>query len=262
MADMQALKQLRDATFAPLKDCKEALDEANGNIDEAQEILKKKGILKAGKKGDRETNEGIVKLVKKDGRVAGIKLLCETDFVAKNEIFIQLADTILDRLLANKQELAWGDEVPTLEDVNTAIAEFVGKIGENVRFTAAIVTNKPAYVYNHPGNKVASIIYFEGGSEDTAKELALQVTAMCPTYLSFEDVPVDQREKLLAEFKEEMKDSWKPANIIDQIIEGKLKKSLADVVLMEQEYIRDGSKKIKEVIPSDFKCSGFLRMSI
>jgi elongation factor Ts len=90
----------------------------------------------------------------------------------------------------------------------------------------------------------------------------LQVAAMSPTYISFEDVPADQREKLLAEFKEEMKDSGKPANIIDQIVEGKFKKSLADVVLMEQEYIRDGSKKIKDILPSDFKCTGFLRMSI
>ncbi|MBU0626515.1 hypothetical protein KKG31_01255 [Patescibacteria group bacterium] len=99
MVDMNLLKQLREATFAPLKDCKEALEEANGDLDKAQDALREKGIMKAGKKLDRETNEGIVKVIQKDGRFAGIKLLCETDFVAKNEDFAKLTDTLLEKLL-------------------------------------------------------------------------------------------------------------------------------------------------------------------
>ncbi|MBU1757806.1 hypothetical protein KKG31_01250 [Patescibacteria group bacterium] len=146
--------------------------------------------------------------------------------------------------------------------MNDMVAAFVGKIGENMKIAEVILDNQKAYVYNHPGNKVASIIYFDGGDDEIAKELALQVAAMNPTYLDFDAVPDDYREKLIAEFKEEMKDSGKPQEMIDKILDGKLKKSLAELVLLEQEYIRDGSKKIKEIIPSEMVIKGYTRMSI
>lgn len=262
--DIHLLKQLRDATFAPMKDCKDALVEANGDLEAAQEILRKKGIMKAGTKTDRATNEGIVKVIQKDGWVAGLKLLCETDFVAKNDDFIKLSDTLLDKLLASKKTVQSLEEIDVklLEEMNTMVAEFVGKIGENMKLADAILDNQHAFVYNHPGNKVASIVYYEGGNEDVAKELALQVTAMNPTYLSFESVPADYRNQLMEEFKKEMEGSNKPANIIENIIDGKLKKSLAELVLFEQEYIRDAAKKIKEIIPADMKISKYVRMSV
>lgn len=264
MADITLLKKLRDATFAPLGDCKQALEEANGDFDQAQEILRKKGILKAGKKAERETNEWIVKLIQNDGWLAGIKLLCETDFVAKNESFAELADVLLQKIVAHKTEVTSLESIDAglLESLQTTIAEFIGKIGENTQLGAVILNNKTAYVYNHPGNKVASIIYYEGTDNGVAKELALQVAAMNPTFLSFDDIPADEKEKLLVEYRAEMAASGKPANIIEQIIEGKLKKTLGESVLLEQEYIRDGGKKVKELIPSDFTVKGFVRLSI
>lgn len=262
--DIALLKQLRERTFAPLKDCKEALEEANGSLDEAQELLRKKGITKAWTKTDRVTNEGLVKVIQKDGSFAWIKLLCETDFVAKNEDFMALLDNLLSKLLASKKNIQWWEQVDAAlaEEMNTMVSEFVGKIGENMKIARAVLDNQQVYLYNHPGNKVATIIYYEGGNEEVAKELALQVTAMNPTYLSFDQVPVDYREQLMKEFRDEMKDSNKPQNIIDQILEGKLKKTLAESVLLEQEYIRDGAKKIKEMIPADMKIKDFLRVSI
>jgi elongation factor Ts len=131
-----------------------------------------------------------------------------------------------------------------------------------MKLTDAIVDNQNAYVYNHPGNKVASIIYYEGGNEDVAKELALQVTAMSPTYLTFESVPAEHRNSLMVEFSKEMEGSNKPQNIIDQILEGKLKKALAELVLFEQEYIRDAAKKVKEIVPADMKVKGYSRISV
>lgn len=161
--DMNLLKQLREMTFAPLKDCKEALVETNGDLEQAQELLRKKGIMKAGSKAERATNEGIVKAIQKDGRLAGIKLLCETDFVAKNDDFIKLADDVLDKLVSSKKAAKNLEEVDAavLEEVNTMVAAFVGKIGENMKLAEVILDNQNAYVYNHPGNKVASIIYYE-----------------------------------------------------------------------------------------------------
>lgn len=262
--DMQLLKKLRDTTFAPMGDCKQALEEANGNFDEAQEVLKKKGILKAGKKAERETNEGIVKLIQKDGWLAGIKLLCETDFVAKNENFHALTDLLLEKIIAHKKEI---QNVETMDaelakDLETTLAEFVWKIGENLKLGNIILSNRTAYIYNHPGNKVVSIIYYEWTDNGVAKELALQVAAMNPAFVSFDEIPSQEKDTLLAEYRAEMATSGKPANIIEQIVEGKLKKTLGEQVLLEQEYIRDSAKKIKEIIPNDFGIKGFIRWSI
>ncbi|MFA5747831.1 MAG: translation elongation factor Ts [Candidatus Absconditabacterales bacterium] len=262
--DIQLLKQLRDISFAPMKDCKDALMEANGDLNQAQEILKTKGILKAGKRADRETKEGFIKLEKKDGKIFGLKILCETDFVAKNENFRALVDQLFEKVLSIKKDISSLSDMDEnmLNEMNEMINEFIGKIGENIKIGDVLVTSKNAYIYNHPGNKVASVIYYDGGDDSTAKEIALQVAAMNPLYLNFESVPEDYRNSLLTKFKEEMKDSGKPENILNQIIDGKLKKELADMVLLEQEYIRDGSKKVKEIIPNDFKLIDFIRISI
>ena len=125
-----------------------------------------------------------------------------------------------------------------------------------------LVTKEKAFVYNHPGNKVATLIFFEGGNDDVAKELALQVTAMNPTYVSFEEVDQVEVAKMKEEFGAELKAAGKPEAMIEQIVDGKIKKSLADVVLLEQEYIRDGAKKIKELLPADMKVIKFVRMAI
>lgn len=263
MADMVLLKKLRDATFAPLGDCKQALEEANGDFDQAQEILKKKGILKAGKKAERETNEGVVKLIQKDGKLAAVKILCETDFVAKNEGFHELADVLLDKLVAHGDFSALADlDVSFQEELNTIVAEYVGKLAENIKLAEAMVSSKTGFVYNHPGNKVASIIFYEGVDNGVAKELALQVAAMTPTYCSFDEIDASEKDGLMAEYRAELAASGKPANMIDQIAEGKLRKALGEQVLLEQEYIRDGGKRVKEIIPADFSIKSFIRFAI
>jgi len=264
MSHIELLKQLREITFAPLKDCKEALAEAGDNLEKAQEILKKKGIAKAGNRAERETKEGIVKITEIGGKTVWLKLLCETDFVAKNENFQALFDSVLAKI-------AQGDkEITALEDLDPAIAEavenevkeFVGKTGENMKIGDVLVTGKKAFIYNHPGNKVATLIFFEGGNDEAAKEVALQVTAMNPTYVSFDQVDQNEVAKMKEEFSAELKAAGKPEAMITQIVDGKIKKALADFVLLEQEYIRDGSKKLKEVLPADMKVLAFVRMAI
>ncbi len=261
--DIQLLKRLREITFAPLKDCREALIESNWDFDKALDILKEKWMSKASKKADRLTNEWLIKVIKKDWRVYALKLLCETDFVVKNDLFSALFDDIMDKICTITNDIDNLSQVDKwlLDQMNGMVTEFIGKLGENTKLEDIIVSNKNAYVYNHPGNKVASIIYYTG-DEDTAKELALQVAAMNPEYLSFESVPQSYRDELLEKFKAEMLDSDKPANIVEQIIAGKLQKYLSDLVLLEQEYIRDNSKKIKDIMPSWFEVTGYTRLSI
>ncbi len=261
---MDLLKKLREATFAPLKDCKDALVESNGDLDAAKDILKEKGILKAGKKANRETNEWLINVDKRDGKVVALKILCETDFVAKNETFLELIDVLMSKLFAEWNVTASLNDLDTslLESLNNVIAEFVGKIGENVKLGDIVITEDNAFVYNHPGNRVASIVFFEGESDEAAKEVALQVAAMDPTYLSIDSVPQDYRDELKVKFEEEMKDSWKPENILEQIIKGKINKTLSEFVLLEQDSIRDGSKKVKEILPEGFKVVKYLRFAI
>jgi elongation factor Ts len=162
------------------------------------------------------------------------------------------------------------NEITALADLDPALAqtvedevkEFMGKTGENMKIGGVFVTQKKPFIYNHPGNKVATIIFFEGGNDDIAKELALQVTAMNPTYVSFEDVDQSGIASMKEEFTAELKAAGKPDAMIAQIVDGKIKKSLADVVLLEQEYIRDGAKKVKDIIPADMKVIAFVRMAI
>lgn len=262
--DIQLLKQLREITFAPLKDCKEALIESNGDLEQAQELLRKKGISKAWSKADRETKEWLVKLVEKDWWIAGLKILCETDFVAKSDTFQEIFSKFLDKLLNLKKEVMSKEELDesVLSEMDNELHELVGKLWENMKIWEVIITNKNAYMYNHPGNKVASVVFYEGNNPEVAKEVALQVTAMNPTYVSYDQVPEEYRNKLAEEYREELLKSGKPEAMINQILDWKLKKTLADQVLLEQEYIRDWAKKVREVLPSDFKVVNFIRISV
>jgi elongation factor Ts len=261
--DMNLIKELRDTTFAPLGDCKSALETAEGDLQKAVEVLKEKGIAKAGKKADRETKEGMVKIETRDGKTVGLKLLCETDFVVKNDHFQTLFQTILDKLFTvteNVQSFESLDEGLQAE-ITGLITDFVGKIGENVKVGEVLVTTDKVFGYNHPGNKVASVIYYSG-DETIAKELALQVAAMNPTYLSFDEVPSDEKDALKIKFTEELKAAGKPEAMIETIVKGKIDKAFAEEVLLEQESIRDCAKKVKDLVNDGFMISKFVRFSI
>ena len=264
MSNIELLKQLREISFAPLKDCKEALAEANDDLALAQDILRKKGISKAGNRADRETKEGIVRAEVREGKIVGLKLSCETDFVAKNENFQELFNALFDALAQQTKEITTLEDIdPTVyEKINADVQEFMGKTGENMKIGDVLVTTKKGYVYNHPGNKVATIVYYEGEQEDTAKELALQITAMNPMYVSFDQADQNEIAKMTEEFTAELKAAGKPEAMIAQIVDGKVKKTLAESVLLEQEYIRDGAKKVKEIIPQGFTILGFTRIAI
>ena len=264
MSNIELLKQLREITFAPLKDCKEALSEAGDDLEKAQEVLKKKGIAKAWNRAERETKEGIAKIVEMNKKTVGLKLLCETDFVAKNENFQALFDSVLGKIAQSDKEITALEHLDpkVAEEVENEVKEFMGKTGENMKIGGVLVTTKKAFIYNHPGNKVATLIFFEGGNDEIAKEIALQVTAMNPTYVSFDQVDQNEIAKMKEKFGAELKTAGKPETMIAQIVEGKIRKTLADVVLLEQEYIRDGAKKVKEIVPADMKVIAFVRMAI
>lgn len=265
---MNLLKQLREATFAPLKDCKDALVEAEGNLEAAIEVLKKKGAAQAAKKADRETNEGAIKTRIVDGRVYAITMACETDFVAKNDLFQDLTANLLDTIAPITTDVNSLDELPA--DIKAVcdglVQEFVGKIGENIKLANVYIHNAPhAYAYSHPGDKLVAIVYYTPISEQAeqvAKQAALQIAAMNPEYLSVEGIPADTRKALADEFSAEVAASGKPADIVDKIVAGKLDKAFAENVLLEQSAIWDDSKKVKESLAGHADITDFVRLAI
>lgn len=267
--DMNLLKQLRDTTFAPLKDCKEALENANGDLDGAIEFLKKKGALQAAKKADRETNEGAIKTLVKGNTVYAIKVVCETDFTAGNDLFKQLTQDLLNTVATHTADISGVEELPT--DIATKceslVQDFVGKIGENTKLAHAYIHTAPSnvFVYTHPGDKLVAIVDYTAtgeNAEGVAKQVALQIAAMKPDYLSVDAVPADQRDALKAQFTEEVAASGKPADIVEKIVAGKLDKAFADNVLLEQPAIWDDSKKVKDYTSGKADITSFVRLSI
>ncbi len=248
--DMNILKALRDATLASLSECRNALIESDGDMEKAKKIVIEKGAAKAAKKADRETNEWLVKVVNEDAKVVGVKLHCETDFVAKNELFHELLDKVVDLVRSRWVELDSKADltVQMNEAIHVLLQEYIVKLGENMQLWDLFVKHDQAYVYNHFGSKISAIVFYNSGSEDVIKEVALQIAAMSPEYMSMDDVPSVILNDMRALAKSQMEDTNKPAEVVEKIIEGKVKKQLEEMVLLEQAYIRDGTKKVKDIL--------------
>lgn len=263
--NMDLLKSLRDISQAPLKDCKDALIESNWDLERAQELLKSKWMSNAAKKADRQTNEWVVKAIKKNVFTIWIKLWCETDFVAKSDIFLSLVDNIIEILNINWHEFDSIDEISDFVEIkiNPIIQENIWKIWENIKLLNAFVRKWNSYIYLHPWNKIFTVLFYEWVSdENIAKELALQITAMNPIYKSIEEIPTDFIESMKLEFEKDLQSTWKSKQVIETIIKWKLLKKFEEIVFYEQFHIRDDSKKIKDIIPNGFKLVDYVRFSI
>ena len=192
----------------------------------------------------------------------------ETDFVVKSDFFAKLLEDLLDTIGASGQNIASINELPEEIKVkcDELIHDFVGKIGENTKLADVYLhtTDKNIYVYTHPGDKIVSILYYSSlaeNAESIAKQVALQIAAMNPDYLSLDTIPSEVKEKLLAELTEEVKASGKPADMIEKIVAGKFEKAFADSVLLEQPAIWDDSQKIKDASKA-IEIASFTRMAI
>lgn len=253
--DVNLIKQLRDLTFAPLKDCKECLIEANGDLESAAELLRKKWIVSAGKKADRETKEGMVKALVINGKLIIIKLWCETDFVAKNELFISLVDSIIN-LIATQPDT---NDVATLDNnITNQITEHInvtiGKLWENMKLSQVIIRtlwNTSAQIYTHQGSKLIAVVCYTSlsdWSEVVANTIAMQLAAMNPEYIMMDDIPAEHMHTLKEQVMNELRESGKPETMLEQIATGKLSKVFSEIVLTEQVCIIDDTKKIKDLM--------------
>ncbi|MBU1096214.1 MAG: elongation factor Ts [Ignavibacteriae bacterium HGW-Ignavibacteriae-2] len=256
------VKELRDKTGAGMMDCKQALTEANGDYEKAIEILRKKGASVAAKRSERDANEGIVKIkVFNDGKEAVIaEVNCETDFVANSDDFLSFADFILNAIVKNKPASVQ-DLIASEYDgkkVSDELETIIGKIGEKIeisRFAIENVENGLLVDYIHHGSKLGVLIKAENtdGADivNLLKDFAMQTAAMKPLYLSIEDVSKEAIEKEIDIYKEISRKEGKPEQILEKIALGKLNKFYQEVCLLEQAFIKDNTKAIKEVV-ADF----------
>lgn len=269
-ADM--VKKLRDQTGAGMMECKNALAEANGDFEEANTILRKRGLASAAKKAGRTAKEGLIAHRLSDDRSIGIlvEVNCESDFVARTPDFQQLmADAIAEiEKAGDAANDAW------LRDpqgpVQKRVAPVIAKLGENMAVPRFVRYAGKGYVgqYIHQGGKIGVMVEFAGVTPDIAKrdevatlvkEVAMQIAAASPVaaeYVSRQAVPADVLEKEKAIYRAQMEGSGKPANVIDKIVEGKLGSFYSQVVLPEQPSIRDPKVPVKDVIAQASKALG------
>lgn len=264
--NIQDVKELRDMTGCGLSDCKKALEEADGNREEAVKILREKGLAKAAKKAGRIAAEGVVK-AKVDGTNGVIvEINCETDFAAKSDKFLELVEIIADTILANDVADVEALNNVTVSGVNMTVKEFmtdkIATIGENMNIRRFVKMNGTLIPYMHDGGRIGTLVKIETDKADDAevlacgKNVALQVTAMNAQYIDKDSVPAE----VIANEKEVqqklVEQEGKPANVAEKIVEGRLRKFYEDVCLLDQKYFKDDSMNIAKYIDSVAKAQG------
>jgi len=263
------VKVLREKTQAGMMDCKKALTEAEGDMDRAIDLLREKGLSKAAKKADRIAAEGLVKIVISDDKKSGaiVELNSETDFVAKNEEFIGfvqgLAQLVLDASPASVEELKATKYIGTDETVEEVLNSKISRIGENMNLRRIAKEEAKGAVigYVHGAGKIAVLVNIDSEAmpeelEELGRDVAMQIAAMNPMYISRDDVDQDyiahEREVLTAQAMNE----GKPEEIAKKMVEGRLNKQLKEVCLLEQVFVKDSDFTVKQIVENKAKALG------
>ncbi len=261
----QMVKELRDRTGVSMGKCKEALDHAAGDMDKAIEFLRKTGVASAVKKEGRETNEGLIGAYEAEKAVALIEVNAETDFVTQNEKFKEFLKNIAQQAAeSNTSSREALMELPYREDPSISLDQYralvMQSLGENIQVNRVQLIAKHASesigIYSHMGGKIVVVVVLSGGAgqEALARDLAMHVAAESPEYLNPEQVPAAIRAK-----EEEIARSQvegKPANIIDKIVEGKLKAFYDEVCFVCQKYVKDNTMTVTDLLKNESKRLG------
>jgi elongation factor Ts len=278
-----AIKELREKTGAGMMDCKKALNETSGNMEEAIDWLRKKGLAAAAKKSGRIAAEGLVAVAVSEGKGAVIELNSETDFVARNEVFQTMAKNVASVALAHKadvEELKKAALPGSGKSVDEAVIELVGSIGENIQLRRCASLQGEvvvSYVHNAVGEglgKIGTLVSFKSTGNKTkiaelGKQIAMHVAAAKPESLTSADLDpaIVERERQI--FIDQSKASGKPDNIIEKMVEGRIRKFYGEVCLLNQVFVIDGKSSVEEVIKDAEKeigapvqLTGFIRFAL
>jgi elongation factor Ts len=267
MISAEMVKALREMTGAGMLECKKALEEAGGDLEKAKEILRIRGLAKAEKKAGRETKEGIIQAYVSENRKVGVilELNCETDFVARNEQFNELALNIAKHIAslpenANKEGSAedllhqpyFQDPSKTLQEV---IKSAIAKIGENIQIRRFVRFDTDGYIhaYVHGVGRIGVLIDYQVDNlEDqvlrVVQDIAMQIAAMKPEFVDVNSVSSDVLERERRILTEQARQEGKPENIIEKVVEGRLKKFYQEKVLLEQPFIKDEKKTVGQYL--------------
>ena len=265
------INKLRKQTGAGMVDCKRALIESNGDFDAAVDVLRKKGQKIAAKRADRTAAEGVViaKTNEEKNRGVIVSLNCETDFVAKNSDFIDLANTILIKAVNNKVSTNEDLQNMKLDDdmtVEQKIVQQTGVIGEKLSVSIEIVDANSVVSYIHPGNRLATIVGFnKEEKEDTMRDIAMQVAAMSPIALDKDQVSEETIQRELVIAKDQAREEGKPEEMLDKIAFGRLNKFFKENTLLNQAFIKDSKKTVSQYLKEqnqDLSVTGFKRIQL
>lgn len=261
MANITAaeVNKLRKQTGAGMMDCKKALVETDGDFEKAIDILRKKGQKLANNRADRSANEGVVLAkVSDDKKSAAIIMFnCETDFVGKNQETIEFTQKLLDLGLEKGCKNAEELNAVNIDGrtVSEHVTDMIGKTGEKLELARFdIISGESAYAYIHTGNRVASIAAFnKSGVDDldiAGKDVVMQIAAMSPVALDKDSVPADVIEKEIEIGKDQARQEGKPEDLLEKIALGKLNKFYKESTLLNQEFIKDSKKTVKQMLSS------------
>ena len=261
------IKELRDATGAGMMDCKRALADADGDMEAATEFLRSKGLAKAEKKATRVAAEGKIAVSTTEGKAVLVEVNCETDFVGKDESFLEFTKSVATAALTVE-----GDNVEALlaADVDGSTVELnrqalVSKIGENIQVRRLVGRGGNgntigAYVHM---NRIGVLVELEGGSEELAGDVAMHVAAMNPPFAVPEDVSEEVLEKERAFLTQQALESGKPPAIVEKMLEGRMRKYLEEICLVSQVYVKDSDKTVGKLLSENgAKIIGFTRIEV
>eukprot|EP00980_Cylindrotheca_fusiformis_P002030 scaffold449_cov138-Cylindrotheca_fusiformis.AAC.6 len=263
----KTIKALRDATGAGMMDCKKALIETDGDQEAAADFLRKKGLAKADKKASRVAAEGKIAFASGGNRAVMVEVNCETDFVGKDSSFLGYCDKVATAALEvsdGQIETLMNQEVDgeTLEATRQAL---VAKIGENIqvrRLQSRGGEGSTVGVYVHM-NRIGVMVELGGGDESLAQNIAMHVAAMNPPFATPDDVPAEVLEKEKKLLTEQALESGKPAEIVEKMVEGRIRKYLEEICLVSQVYVKDGDKTVGKLLEaSGAKMIGFTRIEV